>query len=878
MRSLTLRYATGLIAFFMSGAVAFCQSDSLALSSGAAPPGGTVSLNLSLNSPSGSEPAGIQWTYAYSPSDIVAISAIAGAAATAAGKSLSCAGSPGSYTCLVTGLNANVIQNGVVAVVTATLSPATSGTAISVTNALSASAAATAIPTTATGGTIAVGGTFSLTSLICNPGTLASGASTTCTVTLSQAAPAGGSMVALSGNGLALTVPAWVTVPANGTSATFTATAGTITTNQTATVTATLSGASQSATLSLTAAVAVSALACNPGTITPPASSICTVTLNQPAPSGGSVLMLSDTSASLIIPATVTVPAGATATTFSATASSLTTSVTVTLTAALNAATQTASLLMVPMPAVSSLVCEPTSVTSGGSSTCTVTLSSQAVASQTVQLTANSSVLTLPASVPVPAGATSGVFTATAGIVTTSQSVIIAASLNTGSFNPLTSVALNLSSLGLAALSCDPTSIIAGSTSTCTVTLSAPAPAGGVSIAVSSGGPALSAPASLSVASSSSTATFAVTAGSAPATGQSSVAVTAALYGASQSVPLTVTICPCSVLSAAAQPANPDSGDSRPIEVGMMFVPEISGYVTGVRFFKALNNTGTHVGNLWLARGKRSVKVKLLATVTFTNETSSGWQLAYFPSPVAVIPDDVYVISYNAPNGHYAADGGFFTNVVSNPPLFGLADRRDEPNGVYTYGSSAFPASGASATNFWVDPIFNTSPAIGTATPASLWTSGAVPKTTAASTSQPAQLGVTFISDVPGYVTGIRYYKSSTNRGRHLGYLWTSTGTLLASVVFTNESDSGWQQANFATPVVIDANSPYVISYWSPEGWYADDAGYFATSGIGNQMLHAPPDGQYGPNGSYAPSDTFPAGSSNSSNHWVDVVLSLIHI
>jgi hypothetical protein len=300
----------------------------------------------------------------------------------------------------------------------------------------------------------------------------------------------------------------------------------------------------------------------------------------------------------------------------------------------------------------------------------------------------------------------------------------------------------------------------------------------------------------------------------------------------------------------------------------MHFTSSVSGYVTGVRFFKALNDTGTHVGHLWSPKGK------LLAAVTFTDETKSGWQLAYFPSPVAVVAKTPYVISYNAPNGNYAADSGFFTNALSNPPLFGLADGENGPSGVYQYGSGGFPATGASATNFWVDPVFNTSPTIGTVTPVSLWTPEAVPNTATAPTSQATQLGLTFVSSVPGYATGLRFYKSATNTGPHRGYLWTSTGTLLASVVFPNESASGWQQANFATPVAIEANTPYVVSYWCPAGQYAADAGYFATSGITTQMLYAPPDGQYGPNGSYATSNAFPASSSGSSNYWVDVVFS----
>jgi len=112
--------------------------------------------------------------------------------------------------------------------------------------------------------------------------------------------------------------------------------------------------------------------------------------------------------------------------------------------------------------------------------------------------------------------------------------------------------------------------------------------------------------------------------------------------------------------------------------------------------------------------------------------------------------------------------------------------------------------------------------------------------------------------------------KSSTNSGRHLGYLWTSTGTLLASVTCTNES----QQGDFVTPVAMDANTPYLVSYWSTEGRYADDGGYFATSAsqpkcgtrrrTANMALTVPT--QTG--------NTFPASSSHPSNHWVDVVFS----
>jgi len=47
---------------------------------------------------------------------------------------------------------------------------------------------------------------------------------------------------------------------------------------------------------------------------------------------------------------------------------------------------------------------------------------------------------------------------------------------------------------------------------------------------------------------------------------------------------------------------------------------------------------------------------------------------------------------------------------------------------------------------------------------------------------------VSFKSDVNGYITGIRFYKGVNNTGTHLGHLWSSAGTLLASATFTGET------------------------------------------------------------------------------------------
>jgi hypothetical protein len=155
---------------------------------------------------------------------------------------------------------------------------------------------------------------------------------------------------------------------------------------------------------------------------------------------------------------------------------------------------------------------------------------------------------------------------------------------------------------------------------------------------------------------------------------------------------------PQSTIFDFATPSTVDSGEGNPLELGVKFTPSVNGSVTGVRFYKAAANTGTHVGSLWSTTGTR------LAQATFANESASGWQTVTFPSAVAVTAGTTYVASYFAPAGHYSA-AALGANVV-NGPLRAVPDATS-PNGVYAYGAtSAFPSNSFNATNYWVDVMF----------------------------------------------------------------------------------------------------------------------------------------------------------------------------
>lgn len=78
--------------------------------------------------------------------------------------------------------------------------------------------------------------------------------------------------------------------------------------------------------------------------------------------------------------------------------------------------------------------------------------------------------------------------------------------------------------------------------------------------------------------------------------------------------------------------------------------------------------------------------------------------------------------------------------------------------------------------------------------------------------SVPYELGLKFQSTVSGLVLGVRHYKSALETGVHTGRLWAADGTLLASVNFENESESGWQSQFLLTPLPVNANTTYVVS------------------------------------------------------------------
>jgi hypothetical protein len=160
----------------------------------------------------------------------------------------------------------------------------------------------------------------------------------------------------------------------------------------------------------------------------------------------------------------------------------------------------------------------------------------------------------------------------------------------------------------------------------------------------------------------------------------------------------TPTQCPCSIWQNGTPTGAVDAADTSSVNLGIQFQASSNGHITGIRFYKETDNTGTHTGSLWTAGGT------LLATGTFSNETASGWQELDFSSPVAVTAGTTYVASYSTTTGHYADTQNGLASAVTNGPLTALAS-----GGVYAYGSpGTFPSSTFNDTNYWVDVVYTT--------------------------------------------------------------------------------------------------------------------------------------------------------------------------
>lgn len=277
-----------------------------------------------------------------------------------------------------------------------------------------------------------------------------------------------------------------------------------------------------------------------------------------------------------------------------------------------------------------------------------------------------------------------------------------------------------------------------------------------------------------------------------------------------------------------------------------------------------------------LRGGAASVTVPANTVFTLTGNASTDTSAPTFPAKsnlTAVSGSSTWVdLTWTAATDNFGVTGyaiyrGGTQIGTSTSPSY--IDTTVSVGDTYSYTVKAYDAAGNMSASSTASSVTVTSTS-------SVWAGSAVPGIASDSDGAAVELGMKFRSDVAGKVDAIRFYKGAQNTGTHVGHLWNSIGTQLATVTLTGETASGWQQATLSTPVDIAANTTYIVSYYAPVGHYAGDNNYFATQGVDNAPLHALANGVDGANGlyRYGSGGGFPTSTYQASNYWVDVVFS----
>ncbi|MDH4046448.1 MAG: DUF4082 domain-containing protein, partial [Gemmatimonadota bacterium] len=156
--------------------------------------------------------------------------------------------------------------------------------------------------------------------------------------------------------------------------------------------------------------------------------------------------------------------------------------------------------------------------------------------------------------------------------------------------------------------------------------------------------------------------------------------------------------------------------------------------------------------------------------------------------------------------------------------------------------------------------------------PCTVFPGTATPATVDANDGQPLQLGMKFRTTVNGYITAVRFYKSTSATGPFSGRLWTGAGDLLGTVDFGTVTGTGWKEAALPSPVPVTANTTYVVTYHTPN-YYVFTGNYF-NAPPPSSPVRGLANGEDGPNGlyNYGPPTAFPTFSFQASNYWVDAV------
>ena len=281
--------------------------------------------------------------------------------------------------------------------------------------------------------------------------------------------------------------------------------------------------------------VALSSISATPTTVTGGSNSSAYLALTGTAPPNGVDIALTSNNAAVHVPASVHVNGGAASVSFLITTSPVSSTTVGTITAKSGGITKTATLTVKP-PALSYVSLSPSTVMGTVSSTATIHMTGKTpAAGLTLTLSSSNSKATVPATLHLGPGVSTGTFTVKTLWVTSPTSATIKAtyagvSKTAGlTINPLQPVSLTLS----------PTYVKGGTSTHGTLTINGPAPSSGVNIPLSSSNSHAKVPATVHFNAGVKSVTFTVTTTAVTATTTATIKGT--YSGVSKTGTLTIT-------------------------------------------------------------------------------------------------------------------------------------------------------------------------------------------------------------------------------------------------------------------------------------------------------------------------------------------------
>ncbi|MCK9281278.1 MAG: DUF4082 domain-containing protein [Melioribacteraceae bacterium] len=297
------------------------------------------------------------------------------------------------------------------------------------------------------------------------------------------------------------------------------------------------------------------------------------------------------------------------------------------------------------------------------------------------------------------------------------------------------------------------------------------------------------------------------------------------------------------------------TGNDSDYELGTKFSSDLLANVNAIRFYKAAGETGSHIGKIWDNSGT------LIASVSFTNETASGWQSMNLPSSLLIQPNTVYTVSVNS-NVIYPITQNELASQLSNSFLHTVVGN----NGVFNENPGSFPNQSYNNSNYYVDISASS---LNTIFTTQLPTQGTF-------NDGPYEMGVKFTTSQVAKVKMLSYYKTAGESGAHIGNLWNSTGTLLASAQFSSEAGIGWQISDPVDFYIYPGNV-YMASVNSNTEYGAEGANSLLNS-VTNGILSTVADGNNGVfSGTPGTAGIFPTNSFNHNNYLRDLVVEPVY-